>query len=80
MDRVHKFLRSVDAKLRMHLYAVIANIIAGNLEGLDIKPLKGQKDCFRCRVGDVRILFLQQYGKNIVYDLGFRGQIYKKGR
>lgn len=75
MDNIEKFLRGVP-HLRKRLSMVLRMIRAGNLTGLDIKPMKGQEGVFRCRVGQVRILFLRKDGMNIPFAVGFRGDIY----
>ena len=77
MDKVEKFLRKLDAKRRGKLIAVIAKIGANRLDGLDIKPLQGFEGHFRCRVGHIRILFMHSHRSNIVYDVNFRGHIYR---
>lgn len=78
MNRVDKFLRKIDTALRQRLKKVIADIITNRLEGLDIKPLKGFDNTYRCRVGNVRIIFKKGLGINYPLDMDFRGNIYKK--
>lgn len=78
MDHLQKFLRKLDGKTRARLLTVIAALAQEKLQHLDVKPLKGQKGWFRCRVGNIRIVFLRTKGaKTIIYDIGFRGEIYK---
>lgn len=47
---------------------------------LDIKPLQGNKDQFRLRVGDLRILYTIDNGELIILILKIdsRGDIYKR--
>ncbi len=78
MDRVKKFLRQLDSKRGKRASAVLRAIQANQLDGLNIKPLEGQKGHFRCRVGDMRFLFVRIEGQNYVYDGNFRSSIYKK--
>lgn len=51
-------------------------------EGNDIRKLKGKKnkEVYRLRVGDYRVIYTIDHGKLIVYvvDAGNRGDIYKK--
>lgn len=77
MDDIEKFLRSVP-HLRERLVNVLRAISSGTMHGLDVKPLRGQKHLFRCRVGKVWILFIRQEGRNIPIDIGFRSGVYKK--
>ena len=76
MDKLAKFLRGVP-HLHKRLSHALREIKAGHLEGLDVKPLQGKKNIFRCRVGKVRILFIRENGQNIPFDMGFRSDIYK---
>ncbi len=78
MHKVEKFLRTLDPKRRRRTVAVLRSIQANNLEYLDIRPLEGLKGHFRCRMGNIRFLFIRGDNANIVYDADFRGNIYKK--
>ena len=79
MDRIEKFLNSVP-HLRKRLAKVLRLIGAGKLADLDVKPLQGEKNVFRVRVGNVRILFMRRGEFTIAFDIGFRGDVYKKRR
>ncbi len=79
MDRILKLLRTLSPKLRERILDAAALIIAHKTENLDIKPLKGKKNWFRCRVGDIRIIYIRlESGVNIIHDVQFRGKVYKK--
>jgi mRNA-degrading endonuclease RelE of RelBE toxin-antitoxin system len=79
MDPVTKFLRKADARLRKRLIELIMQIEKSDLKNLDIKPLQGQPNFFRCRAGSIRILFMRTgTGACVVYDISFRGSAYKK--
>ena len=78
MDIIEKFLQRVNAKLSKRLRAVLIDLKQGRLDHLDIKPLQGQPGAFRCRVGTVRILFFKTREGVHVFDIGFRGNVYKK--
>jgi len=78
MDEFNKFLRKADAKLKMQLRKAMHAIIEDNLKELDVEPLAGQKNMFRCRVRDVRILFMRTGHGNMLCGIGFRGGVYKK--
>ncbi|MDD5103546.1 MAG: hypothetical protein PHX93_04055 [Candidatus Peribacteraceae bacterium] len=77
MDKIRKFLRNIDAKLRERLRRAIQAIMANELEGLDIAPLQGQKNVFRCRVRNVRIIFMRTGTGNVLCGIGFRGGVYR---
>lgn len=77
MDKVLKFLKTLDPKRQRRAVAALRAIRENQLQGLNICPLEGQKGHFRCRVSDMRFLFVRMNGKNLVYDADFRGNIYK---
>lgn len=78
MNRFEKFLRRIDAKLRERVYAAVIKILAGDLDDLDIKKMQGSSHLYRCRIGDVRIIFAKEKdGTYIVVDGDFRGNVYK---
>lgn len=77
MNTVEKFLRKLDAAQRKNIMTAMRLIATNDLSTLDIAPLKGMRHSFRCRAGNVRILFHQREGENTIYDIGFRGSIYK---
>jgi mRNA-degrading endonuclease RelE of RelBE toxin-antitoxin system len=77
MDKLKKFQRKIDAALRMRIESVAEKITLNQLEGLDIKPLTGQDNLFRCRVGKVRIIFQRTKQGNLIRDIGFRGSMYR---
>jgi len=79
MDRILKFLRTLSPKFRQRILDAAALIIAQKTENLDVMPLKGKKNWFRCRVGNVRIIFIRlESGVNIIHEIQFRGKAYKK--
>lgn len=81
MDKVEKFLRKLSPPLHAKIFNVLERIAAGRLADLDIQPCHGKPHCYRCRVGRIRILFVQTtQGTCIVFDAEFRGNIYKRNR
>lgn len=57
MDKTTKFLKKLNPKERLLLEKLIKLVLAGKVEGLDIKRLKGFDDIFRARSGDIRIMY-----------------------
>lgn len=79
MGRIEKFLRKLPRHLRRRVLAAYYAILKNQLETLDIKPLQGKKDWFRCRVGDIRIIFIRTtQGTHVIYDVQFRGKAYRR--
>ena len=70
-----KFLNSQDAKTQQRLKSGIEKIPQG-----DIIPYEGNKEYFRLRIGNFRILFKWVDDNQIFVSLiDNRGQIYKRG-
>lgn len=81
MNRMEKFLKKVDASLRVRIIHALEKLGRGEADRLDIKPLTGYKGWYRCRVGDVRIIFRKDIsGDFIVENIDFRGRVYTKRR
>ena len=57
MDKISKFLGRLSAKEFVAAEEVIAQIVKGELQGLDVKKLKGHDIFFRARKGQIRIIF-----------------------
>ena len=58
-DKIEKALRRLSPKERVKLKEVLVAIKTGKLDGLDIVKLKGQRDIYRVRKGDMRVIFLR---------------------
>ena len=66
-DKIAKLLAKLPAKQVKVLVIVMSKIIQGNLDGLDIKSLKGQDSRYRVRVGNYRIIFaIRDDGKHVI--------------
>ena len=78
MDQVEKFLRLLDAKRRAKVLNALRAIRAGDIANLDIKKLQGNNHLYRCRIGNVRIIFGRKPdGTFFPIDAHFRGSAYK---
>jgi len=79
MDHIKKFYRKLVHKKRMQVETVMEAITSNNLKGLDISTIKGKKGWFRCRVGNIRIIFIRiQPGVHIIHEVQFRDKAYRK--
>jgi mRNA-degrading endonuclease RelE of RelBE toxin-antitoxin system len=58
-DKIQKALQKLKPKERQIIYAIIKQLVAGNIDKLDIKQLKGNKDIYRVRKGDIRIIYFR---------------------
>ena len=46
--------------------------------GLDLKPVEGEKDVYRIRVGKYRMLFTKSDRTVLVFKISPRGDVYKR--
>lgn len=67
-----KYINSVDSSTKKRLREAIEKLPFG-----DIKKLKGYKDEYRLRVGDLRVLFTVENDIITINDIKPRGQAYK---
>ncbi len=67
MDKIQKLLARLSVKERKQLQAVLALIVSGVVDQLDVKKLAGRQDIYRVRKGAFRILLLKtNRGWNII--------------
>lgn len=63
MDKIEKALQKLLLKERKMIAFLLRKVFKGNLQGLDIKKLKGREDIFRVRKGAFRIIYRIQNNK-----------------
>jgi mRNA-degrading endonuclease RelE of RelBE toxin-antitoxin system len=74
MNKIDKFLAKIDQKTRLLLEQIIFRILKNEIDNLDVKKLRGKKDMYRVRIGNIRILFEKHKGKNFLHDLSYRSE------
>lgn len=57
MNKVEKLLRKLSDREMVIVKGLLSKIHSGNYRNLDIKKLKGNKNLFRVRKGNIRIIF-----------------------
>ena len=62
MGKLDKQLRKIPPKERREIERIIEKILARDFDGLNLKKLKGLKNIFRVRKGNLRIIF--EFGKS----------------
>lgn len=62
-DKIAKLLAKLPPKQLRLLKLAVAQIVSGDLAGLDVKAMAGHGGLFRVRVGDYRIIFRQHAGE-----------------
>lgn len=60
MDKITKFLKRLSEKEQKSVEQTLAKIHASNLQGLDVKKLKGGTGLFRVRIGSIRIILIKE--------------------
>lgn len=76
MEKYLKFLRKLSPDLREKLIDVIEKISQNKTDRLDIKKLSGHNNIYRCRIGQIRIIFQKSAETNIIIKIDFRGGVY----
>ncbi len=71
-----KFLLKIQPSLNKKLLPVVWKILRGDLESLDIVKLQWYDNRYRCRVGQVRIIFDHTLDHTIIIDIDFRWNVY----
>ena len=56
-DRIAKSLDRLNGKEKRSVKSVLVLIKRGDLASLDVKKLRGHKDIFRVRKGNIRIIY-----------------------
>ena len=74
MDRLDKALQKLGREERGKIKEVLERIATGRLEHLDHKKLKGRRDVFRVRKGDVRIIFRTEGDRVFILAIERRGK------
>ena len=59
MDKIEKALAKLTAKERLIIKNILTQLMAGSFGSLDIKKLKDNKNIFRVRKGQIRIIFIK---------------------
>jgi len=57
MDKIEKALAKLSGKEREKIKQALEKLFSKEVTGMDIKKLKGRKDIFRLRVGNLRIIY-----------------------
>lgn len=78
MDRYQKFLSKANKKLRKRIIESTVRFAQNDWSGLDVKPLKGWRGYYRCRIGDIRIIGRKEDDGIIVVDIDWRSSIYNR--
>jgi len=65
MDKITKALKQLSIKEKKLVKEVLSHIADHNYKGVDVKKLKGRKNIFRVRKGDIRIIFCTISSKEI---------------
>ena len=79
MDKIDKALNKLEEKEKKKLKNLLLKINNGKLKELDIKKLKGKKNIFRVRQGNIRIIIYKVDNSIKVLALELRtSKTYKK--
>jgi len=77
MEKYLKFIfQKTQGKLQSRILSILKDIFENNLDDLDIKKMSGKKNEYRCRVGDLRIIFKKEGNENMILKINKRGDVY----
>ncbi len=65
MDKIAKLLNRLTAKEKAVLKELLELVSSGEVKNLDIKKLKGNKNIYRVRSGDFRLIFMKDRNDKI---------------
>lgn len=74
MDKLDKALNRLTEKERRWVKEILELLRSKNIQGLDIKKLKGRDDIFRVRKGNLRILYRVKDGEVFVLAIERRSE------
>lgn len=77
MDKIDKFFNKLNKKDRALFAKIFSSIQTLNLDGYNIKPLRGMHGIFRLRKGSIRVVYTKYNKKGIILSIGFRKDVYK---
>lgn len=78
MDKILKFLERLNKKERKKIYELIDEVLEGDVADLLPRKLKGFSGLYRIRVNKIRIVFRREKGKNIIVNIDYRKNVYRK--
>lgn len=79
MDKIDKALNRLGFKERQKLKGILLQIERNDFQNLDLKKLKGRKDIFRIRKGDMRIIIYKTNDSIKILSIERRGsKTYRK--
>ena len=73
MAKIEKFLRRLSFGERRIAKDTLVKLLSGEFHGLDIKKIKGYKNLYRIRKGNLRIVFYQEEDIREIVFIGRRG-------
>lgn len=77
MDKITKFLLKLSLKERNFILEILNKILKIDLDGLDIKKLKWEKNLFRIIKWKIRIIFKMIDWKWKIIDINYSDKTYK---
>lgn len=78
MDKIQKALDKLTKKKRAIIFKVLQKIIDNDVFDLKPKKLKGFSNYYRIRSGNMRLVYKTENGKNILVNIDYRKDVYKK--
>lgn len=78
VDRVKKFLDSLDKKMKEKIHVKLSEVKANPFRVSGVKKLRGWgENVYRVRIGKIRVIYKVLKEDIEIVDMDFRGNIYK---
>ncbi|MDP2690785.1 MAG: hypothetical protein Q8O95_00020 [bacterium] len=77
MDQIEKFIRKLNKKMALRILDALENVVELRLESMDVEKMKGHKNLYRVRLGQIRIVFQKEQGSGVPVYIEYRGGVYK---
>lgn len=78
MDKISKFIKRLTKKDAARVAELLLRISDQQTGAMDVKKLRGYEKLYRVRDGDIRVVYKEGTGKNLIVDINFRKDIYRK--
>ncbi|MCH2188420.1 type II toxin-antitoxin system RelE/ParE family toxin [Candidatus Gracilibacteria bacterium] len=73
-----KFIKKQPNHIAKFIYETVEKIVLGDTSHLNIVSISGKDNMYRCRIGNIRIVFTDMNGEIEIKKIGYRGGVYKR--
>jgi mRNA-degrading endonuclease RelE of RelBE toxin-antitoxin system len=74
MDAIDKALKKFSAQERAWVSNIFDALKSNEMQGFDVKKLKGYENIFRVRRGDIRVIYRKLWDGIVILEVGRRNE------